>query len=135
MKIKRIAYFHATVRDDPEHAYQLLTELAGSKVHILAFNAIPVGPDKTQLTIFPEDVDALVKAAERSDLTLSGPEHALLCRGDDELGALADIHRKLYDANINVYASSGVTADCGRFAYVLYVKANQIEQATRVLDV
>jgi hypothetical protein len=130
-----MAYFHATVRDEPGRAYQLLSELAGSKVHVLAFNAIPVGPDKTQLTIFPEDVDALVKAAEQASFTLSGPEHALLCRGDDELDALADIHRKLYDANINVYASSGVTADCGRFAYVLYVKADQIEQAAHVLGV
>ena len=133
MRIQPLAYFHATIRDGPGHAYHLLSDLARSKVHVLAFSAIPEGPGKTQLVIFPEDPEALVKAAEESSFTLSGPEHALLCRGDDELGALAEIHRKLFDAKIDLYASSGLTAECGRFAYVLHVKADQIEHATHVL--
>ena len=31
-------------------------------------------------------------------------------------------------------SSGDVTADCGRFAYVLYVKEEDLEQAARVLD-
>ena len=30
-------------------------------------------------------------------------------QGDDELGALAEIHQQLFRADVNIYASSGVT--------------------------
>jgi hypothetical protein len=133
--IRRVSYYQASVKDKPGEAYKLLEQLASSGVNLLGFNAIPVGTEFTQLVLFPENEGLLVKTAEQNGIVLSGPEHALLCRGDDRLGAFADIHRQLYDAHINVYASSGVTADCGRFGYLVYVKADQFEDAARVLGV
>jgi hypothetical protein len=47
--------------------------------------------------------------------------------------SLIEIHRKLFDANINIYASSGVTADCGRFGYLVHVKEEDFERAAMVL--
>lgn len=134
-RIQRVAYFYATVRDRPGEAYRMLSQLAEGGVNLLAFSAVPTGSDQTQLMIFPEDETLLVRAAEDRGLTLSGPEHAFLCRGDDELGALAELHRRLYNADINVYASTGVSADCGRFGYVVYVRADQFEAAAQVLGV
>jgi len=127
-------YYHAMVKDRPGAAYELLSRLAGSGVSLMAFNAIPMGKDNTQLVLFPVSPSRLAKAAEDAGITLSGPQHAFIIRGDDKLGALVEIHRKLYDANINVFASGGVTADCGRFGYVLYVKEEDFERAVGVLD-
>jgi hypothetical protein len=135
MKVQRATYYYATVHDEPGEAYRLLSTLAESGVHLLAFSAIPMGGDRTQLMLFPESVARLAEAAANRGLDLTGPENALLCRGDDGLGAFADIHRRLCDADVNVYASSGVTADCGRFGYVLYVRADQFEEAARVLGI
>lgn len=126
-------YYHATVKDRPGAAYELLSQLAGSGVSLMAFNAIPIGPDVTQLVLFPTSPSRLVKAAEDAGVELAGPQHALIVRGDDKLGALSEVHRKLYDASINVFASGGVMADCGRFAYVLYVKEEDFDHAARVL--
>jgi hypothetical protein len=131
--IQRVSYFHATVRDRPGEAFKLLVQLAESGVNLLAVNAVPVGPEYTQLVIFPQREDLLVQAAQNAGIILTGPEHAFLCRGDDRLGAFAEVHRLLYDANVNVYASSGVTSGDGGFGYVLYVKADQFENAARVL--
>jgi hypothetical protein len=131
--IKRVAYYHATVKDRPGEAYRLLSQLAEAGVNLLAFSAVPSGSGSAQLIIFPERENLLLTAAESGGISLSGPEHAFICQGDDELGAFAKIHRDLFDANVNVYASSGVSADCGRFAYVVYVKADQVEHAARVL--
>ncbi|HSL16364.1 MAG TPA: hypothetical protein VLB51_00495 [Methylomirabilota bacterium] len=127
-------YYHAMVKDRPGAAYELLSQLAETGVSLMAFNAIPMGSDHTQLVLFPVSPSRLAKAAEQAGISLSGPHHAIIVRGDDKLGALVEIHRKLYDANINVFASGGITADCGRFGYVLYVKEEDFERAASVLD-
>jgi hypothetical protein len=135
MNIRRVEYFHATVKDLPGEAYKLLAQLATAEVNLLAFNAVPVGPEQTQLVIFPESVESLARAAERTGLILTGPQRAFLIQGDDRLGALVDLHRKLSDASINVYASSGVTDGRGGYGYVLYVRSEHYEDAAVALGV
>jgi len=133
-KIRRVAYFYANVQDRPGEAYTILSQLAQAGVNLLAFSAIPTGTDQTQLMIFPEDQTLLARAAEQKGLALAGPQHAFLCQGDDKLGGLAEFHRRLYDADINVYASSGVSGGQGRFGYIVYVKADQFEAAAQALE-
>ena len=50
---------------------------------------------------------------------LDGPHAAILVQGDDQLGALARIHVKLYAARVNDYASTGVADGRGASGYVL----------------
>lgn len=133
--ITRTGYFNTTVRDQPGEAYRALQAIADIGVNLLAFTATPVGPTSAQLTLFPEDEALLVDVAAKAGLQLDGPHRALLVQGDDKLGALADIHEKLYVANVNVYASSGVTDGRGGFGYVVYIRPDQFEQACNALDV
>ncbi len=134
-KIQRVDYYHATVTDRPGEAYHLLSQLAGSGVSLLAFSAIPAGPEHTQLMLFPKHPDKLIRSAGASGLVLTGPQHALLIQGDDELGALAESHRSLFDANVNVYASTGVADGQGGYGYVIYVRSEDFEAAARALGV
>jgi hypothetical protein len=133
--ITRTAYFNTTVRDQPGEAYRALQAVADIGVNLLAFTATPVGPTSSLLTLFPEDETLLVDVAAKAGLQLDGPHRALLVQGDDNLGALADIHEKLYAANVNVYASSGVSDGRGGFGYVVYIRPDQFEQACDALDV
>ena len=133
--IRRAEYFYTTVRDEPGEAYKLLSRLADLRIDLLAFTAIPVGPMHTQLTLFPEDALRLRSEAEKTGLVLDGPHPAFLVQGDDELGALAGIHVKLYEARINVYASTGVTDGRGCFGYVLYIRPEDYESAVTALGV
>jgi len=132
---RRVEYFYTMVRDRPGEAYRLLAELSESGVNLLAFNTIPMGPDHTQIVLFPEDVTLLAKAAEKSSLTLTGPEHAFLIQGDDQLGALAEVHWALADAGVNVYTSGGVTDGRGGFGYLVYVRPEEYEQAAAALGI
>lgn len=132
--IKRVGYYYTTVKDQPGEAYKLLNQLAGMGVNQLAFSAVPVGPNSTQLAIFPEDSDKLASEAKLAGMALDGPHHAILVQGDDEFGALAGIHEKLYGADINVYASSGVTDGRGSFGYLIYVKEEDFERAVSTLN-
>ena len=132
-RINRVSYYYITVRDAPGEAYKVLSSLAAEEVNLLAFHAIPMGGNSTQLALFAKNESALTGAAQRLGLGLTGPEHAFLVQGDDELGALVNIHGALFEANINVYASSGVTDGRGSFGYTLSVKAEDFEDAARTL--
>jgi predicted amino acid-binding ACT domain protein len=133
VRIQRVDYFYTTLKDQPGEAYRLLAQLASSDVNLLAFGAIPVGPARSQLTLFPESVHRLAAAAEKIGLVLDGPHPALLVCGDDELGALAEIHQKLADIKVNVYAANGVTDGRGTFGYLIHVKPEDIDAALNEL--
>jgi hypothetical protein len=131
---RRVEYFYTTVNGEPEQAYDLLTQLASLGVNLLALNSVPMGPESTQLTLFPEEPSRLVNAARSAGLTLVGPHAALLVHGDDEQGALARIHARLHKAGVDVYASTAVTDGKGYFGYVLYLRGEEAERAARALQ-
>lgn len=133
--ISRIEYFYCTVRDRPGEAHRLLSRLASSGVNLLAFNAIPMGLDQVQLMLFPEDANPLARVAEDEGLILDGPQYALLIRGDDELGAISQIHQQLADAEVNVSAASGITDSKGGFGYIVYLAAEDFGAATAALGI
>lgn len=131
--IRRIDYYYATVQDQPGESHKLLSTLAELGVNLLAVSSVPVGPDTTQLTLFPDDPHTLTRAASQAKLPLLGPHSALLVQGKDELGVLAKVHAELAHANVNVYASSGVSDGNGYFGYLLYVRPEQFKQALEAL--
>ncbi len=133
--IRRVDYFSVTVRDEPGQAYELLSQLRRLGVNLLAFTAVPLGPDATQLTLFPEDTPRLRDAATAARLECNGPHRAMLIQGDDELGALERVHAQLAEAGVNVYASSGVADGRGHFGYVIYVRPEDYERAVRAVDI
>jgi len=135
VRIRRVDYFYLNVKDQPGEAYKLLALFADRGINLLAFTAVPMGEQRTQLTIFPEDPGRLAVEARNTGLVLDGPHPALLVRGDDELGALADVHRRLYEANINVYAANGVADGKRGFGYLIYVRPDDFERAAQTLDV
>jgi hypothetical protein len=131
-EIRSVDYFYTTVEDQPGAGYRILSLLAEAGVDLLALTAVPVGPNRTQLALFPER-PAELQRLRGSGLTLDGPHPALLVRGDDVLGALNGIHERLAEAGVNVYAASGVTGGANRFGYIIYVRPADIDVALRAL--
>jgi hypothetical protein len=132
--VRRVEYFYANVRDESGAAYRVLSQLAALGVGLLAFTAVPTGPTRAQFALFPDDPGKLAAEARAAQLALDGPHHALLVQGDDELGALADVHERLFEAGVDIYASSGVTDGRGSFGYVVYVREDQFEKAAGTLE-
>ena len=93
----------------------------------------PTGPMRTQLTLFPEDPSKIKETAKKAGFPLDGPHTALLVQGDDELGALAEVHMKLAQANVSVFASTGVADGRGAYGYILYVRPDEYERAAKAL--
>jgi hypothetical protein len=134
-KIRSVQYFYAMVKDEPGAAYGILTRLASAEVNLLAFKCIPMGPGLTQLVLFPDSVERMAGVAEQAGMTLTGPHNAFLIQGDDRLGALVELHQRLTNARVNVYASDGVTDGRGGYGYVLYVRPDDYQSAAHVLGV
>jgi hypothetical protein len=122
LSVRTVEYFYIRVEDYPARAYELLQTLAAEEVNLLAFSAVPYGDSRVELTIFPDQSERLLRAASKYGWTLSGPQHACLIQGDDQLGALAEIQKKLIVAGVSIYASSGITDGEGHFGYVIYFK-------------
>jgi len=134
-RIYSVDYYYTTVENQPGQGCEFLKMLASGEVNLLAFNAFPVSADRTQLVIYPQNATYLGELARRKGLTLHGPHHAFMVQGDDELGALLDIHEKLCNAKINVSSSNGLTDGRGRYRYIMHVTPEDYEQALSILDV
>ena len=132
--IRKVEYYYANLRDELGATYRVLSLLAERGVNLLAFTAVPSGPSLAQFTLFPEDPGKLVAESRSAGLALDGPYHAVLVQGDDELGALANVHERLARAHVDIFASSGVTDGRGAFGYVVYVREDQFEQAASALE-
>jgi hypothetical protein len=131
--IRRVEYYYANVRDELGAAYRLLSQLAELGIDLLAFTAVPSGPAQAQFTLVPTDTGKLLAQASVAGLPLDGPYHAFLVQGDDELGALANVHEQLVKAGVDIFASSGVSDGRGAFGYLVYVREDQFDRATAAL--
>ena len=133
LTVRNAEYFYIRIEDSPEKAYELLAQMASAEVNLLAFSAVPFGPNYLELTIFPDRSDTFVQLAGKLGWEVAGPQHAFLVQGDDNLGALADIQRMLLEADVDIYASSGVTDGSGRYGYLIYFKEEDQARAARAL--
>ena len=133
LTVRNAEYFYIRIEDSAQKSYELLAELASAEVNLLAFSAVPFGPNYIELTIFPDRSDTFVRLARKLGWVVAGPQHAFLVQGDDNLGALADIQRMLLEAGVEIYASSGVTDGSGRYGYLIYFKEEDNERAKRAL--
>jgi len=131
--VRRVQYFYATVRGEPDEAYGLLTHLAEQGVNLLALHTVPMGPESTQLTFFPDDPMRLQNAAREAGLVLEGPHTAILVQKEDAIGAVASLHTRLQKASVHVYASTAIVDGKGFFGYVLYVREGDADRAMAAL--
>jgi hypothetical protein len=131
--IRRVAYCSVIVDDKPGEAFRVLSQMAAGGVNLLAFHAVPLGVGKTQLVMFPEDIEDLAAVAQRESWALSPPQHAFLVQGEDRPGALADWHQRLAEHAINVVCTSGVADGRGGYACILYVRHEDVEAVDELL--
>lgn len=133
--IKRIDYFYCTVEDKHGKGYWLLEHLRQKSVNLVAFTAFPVGSGRSQFDFIPDDAEKLKAATTEAGVALVGPKQAFIVQGEDDVGAIVDLHRKLSSAGISVYAANGVSSGSSQFGYVLWVKPEDFEKAAQALGI
>lgn len=131
--VKEVEYFYAVVADRPGEARKLLEFLSEKMVNLQALTAFPLGEGRSQIDLFPSDPDRLKEAARDAGIDLVGPRRAFLIQGTDKIGALYDVHLKLSNAGINIFACNGVVDGTGRFGYVIWVDSADYSAASEAL--
>jgi hypothetical protein len=129
----QVEYYNITVEDQITKASKLLSTIAGAGVDFHAFKAIPVKPNQTRFTFFAKDSSKMTDGAKKSGLKLDGPYSALLIKGDEKSGALADIYKKLSQAGIQVDEACGIADINAGYGVILYLKQEDCGKAMTVL--
>ncbi len=133
LEILQVEYFNITIEGQITHASELLSTVVGAGVDFHAFKAIPVKPEKTQFTLFAKDSAKLTEGAKSSGLELDGPHPAVLIKGNEEAGALAEIYKKLSQAGIQVDEACGIADINAGYGVLLYLKPEDCLKAMQVL--
>ena len=134
-KIRKLNYYYAITQDKPGEAHKILSILADVGVNQLAFNTMQMGPERAQITLFPEDEALLLNVAKKAGLNLDGPYNAILVQGTDEMGALVKVHEKLHNANINIASSTAIADGSGSYGYLIYVRPDDYNKAADALSI
>jgi hypothetical protein len=134
-EIKRVDYYYASVPDKPGEGARILTALRDAGVNLLGVSAFPHGARRSQLDLIPEDSAACAKAARSAGLKLSAKKRGFLIEGEDRAGAVAEVVKRLAEANINVTSVQVFCAGSGRYGGMLWVKAPDLRKAAKALGI
>jgi hypothetical protein len=132
--VRRVEYFYVQVADKPGEGARALAMLQEAGVNLLAFSGFPQGR-QAQLDFVPEEPGDFKRIAKKAGWKLVGPKRAFLIHGEDRVGALAEVARRLADANINIVAFAAVCGGAGRYGMILWVEPRNFVRAGKLLGV
>jgi predicted amino acid-binding ACT domain protein len=133
--IRRVEYYYVTVTDKPGSGAAVLDTLREAGVNLLAYLGFPAGRGKSQIDLVPEDPVVFKSAAQKAGLKLSRAKRAFLVDGEDRIGAVADLTRRLAEAKVNVTAACAAGTGGGRYGMILWVPSASYVKAAKVLGV
>ena len=133
--IKIAKYYIAEVEGHAGEGAKLFFLVASFGISLLAYKAITLDTMRTAFALFPNNEIKMTEGAKRVGLKIDGPRTALIIKGDDKSGALADIFEKLSKADINVRESSGIADINGSYGVILYLERDDCEKAAAILNI
>jgi len=131
--IRRVEYYYVVVKDKPGSGAAVLDALREGGVNLLAYLGFPSGRGKSQIDLVPEDPKAFKAIAQKAGLKLSRAKRAFLVEGDDRIGAVAEVTRRLAEAKVNVTAACATAAGGGRYGMILWVPPAAYAKAAKTL--
>lgn len=127
-----VEYFYITAPNKAGEGARALTTLKDAGVNLLAFSGFPQGR-RAQLDFIPADPAAFKQTAKKAKWKVVGPKRGFLVRGDDRVGAVAELLDRLGTAKINVTAIDAVSVGEGRYGAILWVAPKDIKKAASLL--
>ncbi|SRR5216683_2394932 len=103
--IQRVEYFYAQVPNKAGEGARFLTALQEAGINLLAFSGFP---RRARFSARLRSRRSSRVQAVRADgqVEAHGPKRAFLVSGEERVGAMAELHRKLAEVKINVTLST-----------------------------
>lgn len=133
--IRQIDYYYMSMPDKPGEGARILAALHEAGVNLIGVSAFPHGARRSQLDLIPEDSVAFAKAARAAQFKLSPKKSGFLIQGEDRPGAVADVVKRLAEANVNVTSVQVFCPGSGRYGGMLWVKAPDRRKAAKALGI
>lgn len=133
-RVRKVNYFNLTIPNRAGQAEQVLREVRGQGINMHAFTGFPLKAGKTQVDLVTSESTKLRRIAKKNDWRISKTKKAFLVTGNDEVGAVHKVLKKLADNKINVTAADAVSAGKGRYGMILWVKPKVYTRAARALN-
>ena len=133
-RVRKVNYFNLTVPNRAGQAEQVLGEVRSEDINMYAFTGFPLKAGKTQVDLVTDESTKLRRMARKNDWRISKVKKAFLVTGNDEVGAVHKVLKKLADNKINVIAADAVSAGKGRYGMILWVKPKVYSRAARTLN-
>ena len=133
-RVQKVNYCYVTVPSRAGQGEKILNELKEAGINLLAFSGFPLKGGKSQVDLVSDDTAAIRRLAKKNGWRLSQTKKGFLVRGNDELGAVHKIMKKLADVKINVTAADAVAAAGGGYAMIMWVKPKDYTRAARILN-
>jgi hypothetical protein len=131
-RIETASYFRVMVPQRAGEGAKLLGALADAGVDLRAVHAFPAGRE-AQVDVVPANPAAFRRAARRAGVRLGAPKKCFLVTGDDRVGAVARVMKRLGAAGVNATATTALSAGKKRYAVILWVKPAAQRKAARAL--
>ena len=132
-RVRKVNYCKMTVSSRTGQAEKVLRAIKEAGIDMYAFSGFPTKARKSQVDFVSDDTAAIKRLAKKSGWRLSNTKKAFLVQGNDQIGAIHKIFKKLADEKINVTAADAVAAGVGSYGMILWVKPNVYNRAARVL--
>ena len=133
-RVQKVNYCYVTVPSRAGQGEKILNELKEAGINLLAFSGFPLKGGKSQVDLVSDNTAGIRRLAKKNGWRLSQTKKGFLVRGNDELGAVHKIMKKLADVKINVTAADAVAAAGGRYAMIMWVKPKDYTRAARILN-
>ena len=133
--VRRVDYYYTEVPNRTGAGARVLNTFKSAGVNLVVYNGFPISRSRAQLVFVPADRDTFLTAAQKARIKLVGPSVAFLVQGEDRVGAVADVVRKLGRARINITAIQAIAAGKGLYGAILWVKPGNVGKAAQILGV
>lgn len=130
--VQLVEYFYVMAPNKPGEGARLLGALRESGINLLAFSGFPEGRG-SQLDFVPADPAAFRQFAKSHKWKVKGTKRAFVVGGDDRVGVVAEILRRLAEVRVNVTAIDAVCAGAGRYGAILWVAPRDVTKTARLL--
>ena len=131
-RVRKVAYFKIRASNKAGEGSRILEGLQDAGVDLLVFSGFPRG-GHAQIDFVPENTGKFLQAARRLGLKPSKKKVGFLIQGQDRIGAVGRMMKKLADARINVTAIDAICAGKGLYAAILWVKPPNVAKAAKAL--
>ena len=132
-RVRKVNYCKMTVSSRAGQAEKVLGAIKEAGIDMYAFSGFPTKAGKSQIDLISDESAAIRRLAKKSNWRLSKTKKAFLVQGNDQIGAIHKIFKKLADEKIDVTAADAVAAGVGRYGMILWVKPKVYNRAARVL--